>query len=163
MNTQEKEQVMNIRREHLGRYLHELQRYYRDMSIHLIKQNGFPQLTAGMLDMLSQIDLDGGTEMKEITRRTRLTKQAVSKMIKTCQDADFIETITSNEDGRAVRIIFSETGQALMLYASKCIKEMESHFENIIGKDDFMNLKRIVDKAATKLKLIDVDFGIQQL
>lgn len=152
-----KKELGQIRRTHLGRYLFELDRFYRNISIAIIQKNGFPELTPALLATLSQIDLENGTEMQELVRRMKSTKQAVSRTLKTCEDLGYIERTPAPDDGRALNISFTAKGLKLMKVAAEAISMTEKRVSDSLGKVKFQDLKQLLASAVENLDLVVVD------
>lgn len=146
-----------LRRTHIGRYLFELNKFYKNVSIEYIQKNGFPELTPALLSTISQIDLEHGTEMQELVRRMRSTKQAVSRTLKTCEEFGYIERLQASNDGRALNISFLPKGIKLMKIAAEAIAISEKRISDSIGKVKFQELKQLLATAVDSLDLVSVD------
>lgn len=95
--------------------------------------------------------------MQELIRRMRSTKQAVSRILKTCEELEYIERVQAANDGRALNIYFLSRGLKLMKIAAEAIAISEKKIAESIGKTKFQELKQLLADAAESLDLVRVD------
>lgn len=158
-----KKELGQLRRTHLGRYLFELNKFYKSVSVEYIQKNGFPELTPALLSTISQINLEGGTEMQELVRRMKSTKQAVSRTLKTCEEYGYIQRTQASNDGRALNISFLPKGLKLMKVAAEAIAISENEVSDAMGKGKFQQLKQLLATAVESLDLVNVDESEESL
>ncbi len=154
MSTPKGRKISEIRKTHIGRALFELERFYTRTSIDLIQKEGFPELTSGILSTLSQVDFESGTEMNTLIERLQTSKQAVSRMLKTCEELKFIKRVAHPSDGRAVIVVFDQKGIALMKTATRAIEKTEAEMSRQIGDQFFEDIKNSLLQATARMNLI---------
>jgi DNA-binding MarR family transcriptional regulator len=157
MGKQEIDLLAQVRKTHLGRHLFELNKAYKKVSLEFIQSHGFPEMTAGYLYVLSQIDLRDGTDMQAVVERVGASKQAVSRTIMTCEELGYIERLSSASDRRSLVICFKPKGLKLMSVAAQAIAAAEDAFASKLGKTKFELLKSKLEEASAVLDLIKVD------
>lgn len=157
MKHRNKQTIRHIRRSHLGRQLFELNKHYIHYSLAILRENGFPEMTQGYLTVLSQIDLEGGTGMKELIVRVGTSKQGVSRTLATCEDLGFIRRKPLETDQRGKKLVFTRRGEALMAAAAEAIEQTETYYRRLLGKRVFGDFKRILTSLNKELELVKVD------
>lgn len=157
MSKQRLREIAKTRREHLGRYLYEIDNAYRRITIPYIQSHGFPEFTSGYLQLLSQLDMLSEVKTAVLIERVGVSKQAVSRMIKKCEELGYIERKVDNDDERNKVIGFSKKGVELMSTAADAIKQAEKEIEKVIGSKDFKALKSLTSKVCEQLNLVAID------
>ena len=71
--------------------------------------------------------------INELSKRARVTKQAMSKMVSYLIDKGFIAYETDPKDSRSKIISITKDGVEFMDYFKGCGKLVEKRFEKIIG------------------------------
>ncbi len=154
---QQLKEIAKTRRDHLGRYLYELDNAYRKITIPYIQNHGFPEFTPGYLQLLSQLDVMSEIKTLVLIERMGISKQAVSRMIKKCEELGYIQRKADKDDERNKVIGFSKKGVELMSIAADAIREAEEDFRKKMGNDDFDNLKKLTAKLCKRMGLVAVD------
>lgn len=135
---------------HLGRHLWDLNRRYKQITVPFIQAHGFPEFTEGQLNILAMIHFSKPTATQELIDKLGLSKQAVSRMVKLCEENGYLERKKSLEDARRHDLVFSPKGLKLMGVAADAIEVAENEFRSKLGRD-FDELNRLLDRAAQKL------------
>lgn len=151
------DEIVKVRRSHLGRRLWDLNRYYKQITIPYIQSNGFPEFTEGQLNILAMISSTRPTPMQEIVDRLGVSKQAVSRMVALCDKNGYLTRVSSSVDARNKDLVFSDRGVALMACALDAIELAESEFKTRLGDKDYATLSRLLDKASKALGIADLN------
>ncbi len=151
------DEIIRIRKSHIGRYVFELNKAFKQISIPYIRDKGFEEFTEGQMQILGQLSLTRSTPVSQVTENLEISKQAISRMISLCEKNGYIKKTPSKEDSRSVNIEFTKKGKRLLTVAVDAIKVAEADFEKRLGKKKFKELKNILSDACNKLDLINID------
>jgi DNA-binding MarR family transcriptional regulator len=97
-------------------------------------QPSFPRL-------LSQIDT-GATSISEVARRLGTSRQALSQLARSVEQAGFIERIPHPTDGRSVVLRQTRNGLRSLVDVLDALDEIESEYAVQIGEGEFAELKQ---------------------
>ncbi|MGX5817836.1 MarR family winged helix-turn-helix transcriptional regulator [Chitinophaga lutea] len=92
-----------------------------------------------------------GTINNELAKKARITKQAMSKVVKNLESAGYINTRKHETDNRATVIFLSDKGKQLVLDASACIQEIQQYYTSIIGESDVEVLRDILFRLVAEI------------
>ncbi|PSL47255.1 MarR family transcriptional regulator [Chitinophaga niastensis] len=120
----------------------------KDMDLRLtekIQERGYQHFKLGDMVLLVNIDAQG-TINNELAKKARISKQAMSKVVKNLEAEGYIGTRKHDTDNRASIIFLTEKGKELMINASASVDELQEFYTEIIGEEDVKQLKRILHK-----------------
>jgi DNA-binding MarR family transcriptional regulator len=132
MNAVTPQQIQELRQDHIGRLLLRTYRQFADTASHKLQARGH-QISASAIGLIAHIDLNG-TRASELAERAGISKQAIGVLITELETAQYVQRQPDNTDGRASIITFTEQGWGLLQDAFEIKKEIESNYENILGK-----------------------------
>ncbi|TBR37778.1 MarR family transcriptional regulator [Marinomonas agarivorans] len=150
------EAIAEKRASHLGRYVYEINKEFKRLSVPYIQNNGFDSFTEGQLQVLAELNLTCPTPLKKLYQKEGISKQAISRMVSTCEKNGYIRRTTSADDKRSIDVVFTERGQALMAVAAQAIDHAEKHFIAKLGEHQFMVLKKCLSETCDRMGVIDV-------
>lgn len=105
-------------------------------------------------DMVVLINIDdAGTINNELAKKARISKQAMSKVVKNLEADGYIATRKHETDNRASLIFLTEKGKLLLMDASESIREIEVTYIETIGEEDIATLKQVLLRLHAGLKL----------
>lgn len=145
-----------LRRTHLGRHLYELNRAYKKVTMAYLKET-YPEFTEGYLQLLSQLDLQHPTPTAVLIARMGVSKQAVSRTLKTCEKLGYVQRQIDPEDSRVYLVGFTSLGLELMTCAGQGIARAEAQFREQLGQQSFEHLKETLASASKTFNLIHID------
>ena len=79
---------------------------------------------AAHLAVFPHLDLEG-TRLTDLAQRMGITKQAVSQLIDDLESLEIVERQPDPTDGRAKRVIFTDTGRQAMLHGLGMLRRIE--------------------------------------
>ncbi|CAL1520412.1 hypothetical protein MMC2321_04177 [Chitinophaga sp. MM2321] len=118
--------------------------------IEKIQERGYINFKLGEMVLLVNIDAQG-TINNELAKKARISKQAMSKVVKSLEAAGYISTRKHDTDNRASIIFLTEKGKELMINASDAVEEIHARYTAMIGEEDMLQLKRIMAKLYNSL------------
>lgn len=113
--------------------------------IELLQQRGYKEFKIGDMVLLANISPEG-TINNELAKKARITKQAMSKVVKNLESSGFIFTRKHETDNRATVIYLSDKGKQLVIDSSACVHQIQKGYTDIIGEKDTEILKDILFK-----------------
>jgi DNA-binding MarR family transcriptional regulator len=96
------------------------------------KDDGWDGIRPDHMRVLSIISMEP-MNVNELSRRARVSKQAMSKMVNDLISKDFIAFETDPKDSRSKIISITATAVDFLEYLSGCSKVVEEKFKTIIG------------------------------
>jgi DNA-binding MarR family transcriptional regulator len=97
-----------------------------------------PSFGSILVPLFDQDDLRLG----ELAARARLSKQAVTGLVKLCEDADLVVRERDPDDGRAFRIRLSARGGELRAVAEQERQRLDAELVASLGKTNHAALRR---------------------
>ncbi|MBC9934787.1 MarR family winged helix-turn-helix transcriptional regulator [Chitinophaga qingshengii] len=113
---------------------------------------GHRNFRAGDMVVLINID-DAGTINNELAKKARISKQAMSKVVKNLEADGYIATRKHDTDNRASLIFLTDKGKMLLIEASESIKEIEAGYTDVVGEQDITTLKQVLLRLHEGLRL----------
>ncbi|HEY9262815.1 MarR family winged helix-turn-helix transcriptional regulator [Chitinophaga sp.] len=117
-----------------------------------VQERGYKNFKLGDMVLLVHIDPQG-TINNDLARKARISKQAMSKVVKNLEAENYISTRKHDTDNRASVIFLTEKGKDFMINAYEGVDEIQALYESIIGTDALTELKTILKKLNAGLKL----------
>ena len=83
-----------------------------------------------------------GVRVGELATRARLSKQALTGLVKLCESADLVVRERDPHDGRAFRIRLSARGRELRAVAERELRSLDAELVASLGKTNHAALRR---------------------
>jgi DNA-binding MarR family transcriptional regulator len=110
-----------------------------------IRARGHPEFQPTFTALLAHLDTDG-TTISVLARRTGTSRQAVSQLAQSIEEAGLVERLPHPVDGRSVVVRHTEAGRQILLDALEVMSEIESDYAGLIGASDAAELKRLLGR-----------------
>ncbi len=143
--------------QHLAQRQHSLIRLLgllkKDMDCRIIaklQHKGYNNFKLGDLVLILNIEPQG-TINNELAKRARITKQAMSKVVKNLEAEGYIWTCKHASDNRASLICLTDEGKKLVICASESFQEIQQEYTSIIGEQDTDALKQVLKTLVSNL------------
>ncbi len=93
-----------------------------------------------------------GVKITELSVAAEMSKPAVSQMLNSLEDKEFVERVTTKTDRRVVYVRLTETGKAkLKEHAAEMGRKMDLIIKEL-GPEDTAQLTRLIDKLRIALE-----------
>jgi DNA-binding MarR family transcriptional regulator len=145
--------------QHLAQRQHSLIRLLgllkKDMDCRIIaklQHKGYNNFKLGDLVLIVNIEPQG-TINNELAKKARITKQAMSKVVKNLEAEGYISTCKHASDNRASLINLTDEGKKLVICASESFQEIQQEYTRIIGEQDAEALKQVLKTLVSNLHL----------
>jgi len=109
------------------------------------EEQGYPDMKIMYMPLLMNIYAEGITN-NELAKRARVTKQAMSKIVKELIDLGFIDSRQDTIDKRSSIITLTTKGKKLVINARQRVAEKEAEYAKLVGDKKFEDLKEILIK-----------------
>lgn len=126
----------------------------KDMDCRIIgklQHRGYNNFKLGDLVLIVNIEPQGIIN-NELAKKARITKQAMSKVVKNLEAEGYIRTCKHANDNRASVISLTDEGKKLIICASESFQEIQQEYTDIIGEQDAAALKQILGKLVFNLR-----------
>lgn len=115
-----------------GRMSYQAKRVFDEWAMKELAQQGYPDFKMAYMPLLMNIGVDGNTN-KEIAAKSRVTKQAMSKVVKELEELGLIKVSAHSTDKRSVMIFLTDKGKKMVYTAKIHVKTLTSEYKKIIG------------------------------
>lgn len=115
-----------------------------------LQQKGYTNFKLGDLPLIFNIQPEG-TINNELAKRARISKQAMSKVVKNLEAGGYILTRKHANDNRSAVIFLTDEGKRLIISATESLAEIEETYTAVIGQQDTGALKEILGKLVFTL------------
>lgn len=132
----------------VGKLISHLKRHFDAWAMTEFCEHGYAGFKMGYMPLIMNIHPEGITN-NELAKKARVTKQAMSKVVKELTEADYITSETDGKDKRSAIIYLTPKGKRLVLSARERVRELEKEYEKVLGKKELPLFKEML------LKLIE--------
>jgi DNA-binding MarR family transcriptional regulator len=98
--------------------------------------HGYKNFKIAYMPVLMNVSVDG-TNNNELAKRARVSKQAMSKVLKELSLHGYIKTKTDQTDKRSSIVMLTDKGKRFVIDARLCVKDLMDEYRKEIGKADF--------------------------
>ena len=102
---------------------------------------GYTDISLSDTNLLANLDTEG-TSISALARRTGITRQAASQQVAALERTGYVERRSSDTDGRAVLVVQTARGRALLSDALEIVEDLEATYEEHLGSQRLIELKR---------------------
>lgn len=109
-----------------------------------IHQHGYTDVSLTDTTLLANLDT-GGCTITDLARRAGVTRQAASQQVAALVKTGYLQTRPSDTDGRAVTVIQTDRGRALLRTALEIVASLETGYAAAIGERRVTELQKALD------------------
>lgn len=120
-----------------------LKRHFDAWAMNEFAAHGYGDFKIGYMPLIMNIQPEGITN-NELAKKAKVTKQAMSKVVKELTEADYIRTETHGKDKRSSILYLTAKGKKLVLAARERVVELEKEYESVLGKRKFAEMKEML-------------------
>lgn len=146
------EACLTKRPDSLARLINQFKKDMDQRITERIQERGYKNFKLGDMVLLVHID-PHGTINNDLARKARISKQAMSKVVKNLEAENYISSRKHDTDNRASLIFLTEKGKEFMINVYEAVYEIQAGYEAIIGADALADLKTILKKLNAGLNL----------
>jgi DNA-binding MarR family transcriptional regulator len=101
---------------------------------------GFPEVSPAFGSILLPLAEEDGLQIGELGRRSRLTKQTMTTMIRRMEERGLVERRPDPDDRRASRIYLMERSRAFLPVARRVLGDLNQRVESLLTPGDLQVL-----------------------
>lgn len=129
-----------------GKLISRLKKEFDAQITGALGQEGYGDFKFGYMQLLMNIELQGVTN-NELARRAKITKQAMSKLVKELVEDGYIRTEAHELDRRSSIIYLTTKGKKLVIVVRSKVQELEKEYHKLLGRQRFEDLKETLAKV----------------
>jgi DNA-binding MarR family transcriptional regulator len=128
-----------------GKLIRMLRVSFDNWALARLAEKGYGDFKMGYMPFLMNIGPEGSTN-KEIAERARVTKQAMSKVIRELEDLGYIKIEPHCTDKRCQLIMLKPRGEELIDNIQNCVASLMDEHEALVGKQDYKQFMETLNK-----------------
>ena len=105
-----------------------------------VHERGYADVTLSDTNLMANLDT-GGTTITALARRAGVTRQAASQQLAALEQAGYVERRPSASDGRAVVVVQTALGRALLADALEVVEALEATYADLLTPERLAGLK----------------------
>jgi MarR family transcriptional regulator, organic hydroperoxide resistance regulator len=125
--------VSAITRENLGFLLAKASQRWNELLSAGFSEHGFSEVRPSYGSVLVPLFEEDGLRIGEIARRSRLSKQTMTTMVRLAERDGLVVREPDPEDARAVRVRLSDRAREFAPVAERVLKRLEERVAGILG------------------------------
>jgi len=117
--------LSNLRRDNLGFLLAKALQRWNDMLRDGFRREHFPQVRPSFGSVLIPLFEEDGMRIGELARRSRLSKQTMTTMVRAVEAAGLVKLRADSDDGRASRVWLTAEARRFQPTAERVLTKIE--------------------------------------
>ena len=135
-------------RENLGYLLAKASQRWNELLAEGFAEEGFPEVRPSYGSVLIPLFEEDGLRMGEIARRSRLTKQTITTLVRLCERDGLVERTPDPEDGRATIVSLTPHARRFEPVAERVLGRLAREVAELFGPRQRATLRStLVDLA----------------
>lgn len=144
------DRLSQTRRTHLGRALARARWVFEDEFQRRIVARGFDDYRPSDSDIIARLPMEGA-RITTLAQRSRVTKQAVGKLVRGLEERGYVQRAPDPDDGRAFKVVLTRRGRALLEAALEEITAIEAQWEEVLTPRALKRLKGLLFEVSDEL------------
>jgi DNA-binding MarR family transcriptional regulator len=134
--------VAHATRENLGYLLAKASQRWNELLQEGFVEGGYPEVRASYGSVLIPLLEEDGLRMGEIARRTRLSKQTMTTLVRLCERDGLVERRPDPDDRRATRVHLTAKARRFQPVAERVLAGLQRDAESALGARRLTELRR---------------------
>lgn len=134
MKTNEK--PANYNEKNIGKLINTWKRFFDDWAYEQLNYHGYDYFKMGYMPFIMNISENGSTN-NEVAIKAKVTKQAMSKVVKELIEHGLIKIEKHETDARASLIFLTENGKNLIRDTKKCVNSLGDEYAELVGDKNY--------------------------
>jgi DNA-binding MarR family transcriptional regulator len=131
-------------RENLGYLLAKASQRWNEQLQMGFAEAGFPEVRASYGSVLVPLFEEDGLRMGELARRSRLSKQTMTTMVRLCERDGLVSRRADPTDARATRVHLTRKGRRFAPAAERVLARLDRDARRALGDDGREELRRLL-------------------
>jgi len=128
--------------ENVGFLLAKASQRFNELLVERFAAAGFGDVRASFGSVLVPLFARDGLRLTELAAEARLSKQAMTGLVKRCEEAGLVGRERDRADGRAFVVRLTPRGRAFQAVAAEVLAELDAALVRSLGKRDSAALVR---------------------
>lgn len=129
----------------VGRLVNLWKRFFDDWAHQELELRGYPYFKMAYMPFIMNISNEGSTN-NEIAQKAKVTKQAMSKVVKELTTLGLIRVEKHPTDARATMIYLSDAGEKFVAQSKLCVTGLHAQYKEILGEEELNQLLHSMQK-----------------
>ena len=117
----------------VGFLLAKAEQRFNQLLLERFEAAGYPEVRASFGSVLVPLFAGGELRLGEIAGMARLSKQAITTLVKDCERAGLVERRRDPDDGRAFRVRLTGRGRTFQAVAEQVMAELDARVIEVLG------------------------------
>ena len=133
--------MSELSRDNLGWLLAKASQRWNEQLDAGFRAAGFPEVRPSYGSVLVPLFEEDGLRMGELARRSGLSKQAMTTLVRSVEEAGLVARVRDPEDGRAFRVSLTERGVALRPAAEQVLADLAARARTRLSEAELHTLR----------------------
>ena len=134
--------MAQVTRENVGYLLAKASQRWNELLQAGFAEEGFPEVKASYGSVLVPLFEEDGLRMGELARRSRLSKQTMTTMVRLCARDGLVRRRPDPEDRRAARVHLTPLARRFQPAAERVLDRLAGEVDTILGERRHATLRR---------------------
>jgi DNA-binding MarR family transcriptional regulator len=126
-----------LTRENLGWLLAKASQRWNEVLAGEFRKAGFPEVRPAFGSVLVPLFEEDGLRMGELARRSGLSKQAMTSLVRSVEAAGLVARERDADDARAFRVSLTDRGERLRPVAEGALAELNMRARAMLSNEEF--------------------------
>jgi len=126
----------------LGESLERASRRWKQLMTRGLKRYGYGDLRPSFAPVLLPLCREDGLPIGELGRRTGLSKQAMTEIVRLMEKRQLIRTCRDEQDTRVIRVYLAPRGKAFPLVASQVLAEIDGLLQERLAEGELGTMQQ---------------------
>lgn len=141
--------MSELNRDNLGWLLAKATQRWNERLEAGFREAGFPVVRASFGSVLVPLYEEDDLRMGELGRRSGLSKQAMTTLVRSVEQAGLVSRARDAADGRAYRVSLTQRGETLRPVAEQVLRDLAARTGSRLSDEElqslFMSLRKVVE------------------
>lgn len=128
-----------------GKIVKMLSRSFEEWANNRLIERGYKNFKMGYMPFLMNIGPEGATN-NELATRAKVSKQAMSKVVKELEDLNFIKVVANKVDRRSVSIFLTDKGKKFVIEVRTCVDDLSNEYKKLVGNERFQTTVEVLSE-----------------
>ena len=137
----------SVSRDNLGFLLAKASQRWNELLVERFRVSGYSEVRPSFGSVLVPLIEEDDLRVGELARRARLSKQAMTTLVRSVEQAGLVVREPDAADGRAARVRLTPKGQAFGLAAAQAVRELDELVAESLNDEELDRLVNALRKV----------------
>jgi DNA-binding MarR family transcriptional regulator len=134
-----------IKSQNWGKLISVSRKQFEEWTINRLCQHGYDNFKIAYIPVLMNVPQDG-INNNELAKKARVTKQAMSKVVKELLDMGYIKSKADMDDKRNSIFSLTDKGKKMVIECRLAMKDLMDEYRSVFGKKEFDHVMTILQQ-----------------